>query len=73
MRGDEGRTYVRTYQQDNEGNFIFDVFDSEGRYFAKFARPEGEMPIIVKKGKLYSIKFDREDFPLLTRYAMVWE
>ena len=73
MCDDEGRTYVRTYQKDDKGDFIFDVFDSQGRYFAKFARPESEMPIVVKKGKFYSIKFDREDLPLLTRYRMVWE
>lgn len=52
---DEGRTYVRTYQKAGQGEVFFDVFDSEGRYIAKFTRPVGEMPSIIKKGKMYSL------------------
>lgn len=70
---DEGKTYVRTNSQDEQGDFYFDVFDSEGRYIAKFSRPWGEMPSVIKKGKMYSIKLDRNELPLLRRYRMVWE
>jgi hypothetical protein len=73
MCDDEGRTYVRTNSQDAEGHFYFDVFDSEGRYFARFSRPWGEMPSIIKKGKMYSIMRDRNELPLLQRYKMVWK
>jgi len=70
---DQGRIFVRTNNQDEQGNFFFDVFDSEGRCFAKFALPWVEMPCVVKKDKLYSIKIDRNELPLLRRYWMVWE
>jgi len=70
---DEGRTYVRTYQKAGQGEIFFDVFDSEGRYIAKFSRPVGEMPSLIKKGKMYSILRDRNELPLLRRYKMVWE
>jgi hypothetical protein len=70
---DEGRTYVRTHQKAGQGEVFFDVFDSEGRYFAKFTRPVGEMPSIIKKGKMYSLLRDRNELPLLRRYRMVWE
>jgi hypothetical protein len=73
MCDDEGRTYVRSNSQDAQGEFYFDVFDSEGRYFARFSRPWGEMPSIVKKGKMYSIMLDRNELPLLRRYKMVWK
>jgi hypothetical protein len=70
---DEGRTYVRTYQKAGQGEVFFDVFDSEGRYSARFARPVGEMPMVIKKDKMYSILRDRNDLPLMRRYSMVWE
>jgi len=70
---DEGRTYVRTYEKADQGEFFFDVFDSQGRYIAKFARPVSEMPSIIKKGKMYSILRDRNELPILRRYTMVWE
>jgi hypothetical protein len=70
---DEGRIYVRTYQKTGQGEIYFDVFDSEGRYIARFTRPVSEMPSIVKKGKMYSILRDRNELPLLRRYRMVWE
>jgi hypothetical protein len=70
---DEGRIYVRTYQKAGQGEVFFDVFDSQGRYIAKFARPVDEMPMVIKKGKMYSILRDRNDLPLLRRYTMVWE
>lgn len=70
---DEGKTYVRTYEKGNPGEYIFDIFDSQGRYIAKFARPVGEMPVVIKKGKMYTIKRDRNELPLMKRYTMVWE
>jgi hypothetical protein len=70
---DQGRILVRTNNQDEQEDFFFDMFDSEGRYFVKFALPWGEMPCVVKKNKLYSIKIDRNELPLLRRYRMVWE
>ena len=70
---DEGRTYVRTYEKGNPEEYIFDVFDSQGRFIAKFARPVGEMPVVIKKRKMYTIRRDRNELPLMKRYAMIWE
>jgi len=70
---DEGRIYVRTYEKASKGEYFFDVFDSEGRYIAKFPCSVSEMPSIIKKGKMYSILRDRNDLPLLRRYRMVWK
>jgi hypothetical protein len=70
---DEGRIFVRTYEKAEQGEIFFHVFDSQGRYFAKFSRPRGEMPSIIKKGKMYSILRDRNELPILRRYKMVWE
>lgn len=67
---DQGRTFVRTYEKANQREFFF---DSEGRYIAKFAYPVDEMPVMIKKGKMYSILRDRNDLPLMRRYTMVWE
>jgi hypothetical protein len=71
---DEGRFYVRTYEADGPGRFFYDVFDKEGRYFARFALPEEEMLMVVKKGKAYcSIQENKDGIPQVKRYAMIWE
>ena len=49
------------------------IFDSEGKYVARFAHPEDEMVCVIKKNKVYTIKRDGYDFPLLKRYTMIWE
>jgi hypothetical protein len=64
---------MRTYHKASQGECFFDVFDSEGRYIARFARPVGEMLSIIKNGKMYSILIDRNDLPLLRRYKVVRE
>lgn len=51
----------------------FDVFDSEGKYIARFVHTEDEMLCEIKKNKVYAIKRDRNDLHLLKRYTMVWE
>jgi len=68
---DEGRTYVKTYKKDSQGRIFYDVFDSEGNYFTKFALLEDELLFGVKKNKAYSI--NRTNIPYLARYTMVWE
>jgi hypothetical protein len=70
----EGRLYAQTYETDAEGDIIHDVFDAEGRGFARFSLPREEMPFVVKKDKLYVlIREDAEGIPLVKRYAMAWK
>jgi 6-bladed beta-propeller len=74
---DEDRLYVCTYAyEDKDGEYwrYYDVFDSEGRYIAKFCLPQREMVFQVKKGKLYCmIQESEEGIPLVKRYAMIWK
>jgi hypothetical protein len=71
---DEGRYYVRTYETDGQGGFFHDVFDKDGRYFARFALPEEEIVSVIKKGKVYCyIPESKDGIPQVNRYAIVWE
>ncbi|MCU0244556.1 MAG: hypothetical protein MUE80_07395, partial [Acidobacteria bacterium] len=71
---DEGRSYVRTYEQDGAGEFFYDVFDAEGRFFARFSLPEKELVYAVKKGKAYTAVEENEaGIPQVKRYALIWE
>jgi hypothetical protein len=71
---DEGRLYARTYERDERDRLIYDVFDPEGRFFARMALPEWEMLFVVKRGKAYvMITEDPEDgSPLVKRYTLEW-
>jgi hypothetical protein len=71
---DEGRYYVRTYETDESGRFFYDVFDRDGRFFARLALPELELLWVVKKGKAYTYISENEaGIPQVKRYAVVWE
>jgi len=71
---DEGRIYVQTYEKDKQGDVYFDVFDTEGRYIARFSLPEDEIPYIIKKNKMYSyIRESEEGIPLVKRHNMEWK
>ena len=74
MCGDDGRLYVRTYEQDKEGNFRYDVFDPEGRYMARFYLPEVDLLYVVKNHKMYTLVWeDEKGIPVVKRYDMVWK
>ena len=71
---DEGRAYVRTYEPDGRGGFDFNVFDAEGRYFARFSLPGDELLAAVRRGKAYTFLAENKDgIPQVKRYAIVWE
>ena len=71
---DEGRIYVRTYERDKHDNIYYDVFDSQGRYFAKFSHPDNEMITVIKNKKAYCIiKANEQGIPLIKRYTMEWK
>jgi hypothetical protein len=72
--GDDGRIYVRTNEQNNEGNFRYDVFSPEGRYIAKFYLPELDRICLVRKNKMYTlVREDEKGIPVVKRYSMVWK
>jgi hypothetical protein len=67
---DEGRIHVWTYEKDPQGNIFYDVFTREGKCFTRYSLPNKELLFAVKKNKVYSI--NNTDFPVLTRYTMIW-
>jgi hypothetical protein len=70
---DAGRIYVRTYEKNQAGEIIYDVFHGTGTFVARFALPEREEATLVKKDRLYAIIRDRlTGEHLLKRYAMNW-
>jgi hypothetical protein len=72
--GDEGNLYTRTFEQNEEGLFRYDVFDHKGRYIAKFYLPEVDLLCVVKRNKVYTMVWeDEKGIPVVKRYTMVWE
>jgi hypothetical protein len=69
---EEGRLFGRTWNTGkNQGEFITDVFDSEGRYIARFP---SKMDIRVwKKRKAYSYEENEEGFKVIRVYKVLWE
>jgi hypothetical protein len=73
---DQGRIWVKTYErQDSNGDaFLFDVFDSEGKYIAKIPiRANLNRNSVWKKGKLYTLETDDKGFQSVKRYATHWK
>ena len=69
---DEGRIYVGTWQKSSpKESYFYDIFDPEGRYLAQIGLKE--RPIMCRKGKLYSIEKNEEDFQCVKRYKMKWK
>ena len=69
---EEGRIYVQTYDktEDGEGDY-YDVFDSEGKYIARFSLKY--WAIVWKKQKLYTIEEDEDGFQVVKRYRVTWK
>jgi hypothetical protein len=71
---EEGRLFAQTYEKDDKGWLLFDVFDADGRCITRFSLPKDESVLAVRKNKLYvMIQEDAEGRPLVKRYAMEWK
>ncbi len=71
MTDDEGRIFVMTEERSPEGEgYCYDVFDSEGRYFAKI--PLKFRPFVIKKDKFYTVTEDEDGFPIVKRHKAIW-
>ncbi len=69
---EEGRLFVRTFEKGKaEGEYFFDVFDSEGKYIARFVHKAD--PRAWKNHKLYSIEESEEGYKIIKRYSVFWE
>lgn len=68
------RVYVKTYETDDRGNAVYDVFDSEGRYVCRFSHPDNENLFAVRNDEAYFfLKEDAEGLPLIKRYQLIWK
>lgn len=71
---DEGRIYVRTYEKDKHGNFIYNVFNPKGIYIADFTLPVIDFLYIVKDNKMYTMVWeDEKGIPVVKRYSVTWK
>jgi len=66
---DKNKIFVGTYEKLDNKN-IYDVFDEEGRFITRI--PLNPIPLILKKGQLYSLEEDEEGFQVVKRYKVTW-
>jgi hypothetical protein len=75
---DLGRIMVHVYSEftiepSQETETLFDVFDNEGRYIARFHYPFKtliEKPMLWRAGKFYTIEQDKDGYLYIVRYAV---
>lgn len=69
---EEDRLYVRTYERGKAPDtYVVDVFNAEGVFIARGEFPgEGH---VFKKGKLYAVEKDDEDYHYICRYQVSWK
>ncbi|MCJ7564414.1 MAG: 6-bladed beta-propeller [Candidatus Aminicenantes bacterium] len=72
---DKGNLWIRTNEIKEEEDKIltaFDIFDSDGYYFAKVWT--AIIPYIFKKGKMYRMDTDQDTgYQSLKRYKVIWK
>jgi len=67
-----GRLLVRTYKKGkSEGEYVLDIFDTEGRYIAQI--PTRVNSRIWKNNKAYSIEDTEEGYKVIKRYSYSWQ
>jgi len=69
LTDDNGWLFVANWERKGK-DYVYDVFDPEGRYMAKFTPPYKS--ILFKKGKLYTSEEDEEGYPIVKRYSLNW-
>jgi 6-bladed beta-propeller len=74
LRDDAGRIYVGLFPLNDGNTAIYDVFDSEGRYFAVLAHSYKEKIAYIENNKVYClVESDEEGNPLVKRYLLDWK
>ena len=68
---DQGRIFVQSWEsRAGAHQYYFDMFDAEGRYIAKI--PLKKDPVVLKKGKLYSLEEDEDGYQVIKKYSVTW-
>ena len=69
---EEGRLFVRTWEKtEDKISYLWDVFDSEGRYIAKI--PINAYLKLWEKGKLYTAEETEDGLPIIKCYKVIWK
>jgi len=72
--GDDERIYVRTYEKDKHGDFIYNVFNPKGIYIADFTLPVIDFLYVIKNKKMYTMVWeDEKGIPVVKRYSITWK
>jgi len=69
----ESEIYVQTYEKDKNGHVVWDIFDPEGRYIAKFSLPREEVIIRIKKNYIYTLCDEWKETHYVKRYRVIRE
>ena len=69
---EQGRIIVRTWEKGKEeGEFVHDVFDPEGRFISQFT---SKITVSIwKKGKAYAIDENEDGFNVIIKYSVHWK
>jgi hypothetical protein len=68
----EGRLFVQTFEKTKAGKGrVFDIFDAEGRFVGTV--PLADVPVLFRKGSLYSLEEDEDGYQIIKRYALTWK
>ncbi len=71
---DRDRIYIWTNAKDAAGNSHYDVFSPDGICYLAFTLPEKEVPMAIRKDKMYCLIEENEaGIPQVKRYAMEWK
>jgi len=65
---DQGWLFVQTFDRSPEGNYIYDVFDAEGRFITRI--PIKGQPLVGANERLYCREEDEDGFDLVVRYLL---
>jgi hypothetical protein len=67
---DTGHLFVATWEKAEDGKFIHDVFDKEGRLVARM--PFKSRGVKISGGKYYALEEDDDGYQYVKRYAVTW-
>jgi hypothetical protein len=68
---DTGHLFVATWEKTEDGLFIHDVFDKEGRLVARM--PFKSLGVKISGGKYYALEEDEDGYQYVKRYAVTWK
>ncbi len=69
---EQGRLFVRTFTKGKaKGEYVVDVFDTEGRFITQFITKSDLK--LIRKNKAYGVEKTTEGFVVIKRYNVTWQ